>query len=53
VAAGQFPSRREAFLDYARRALRARQPDVPENCTPQSLARELFEYAESSEHVGL
>jgi len=51
VAADLFPSRRAAFLDFADRALRARQPDVPDEFTAESLAEELQQYAESSESV--
>jgi hypothetical protein len=51
VAAGQFPSRQAAFLEFARQAVRARQPDVSEDITPESLADELQRFAESSEDV--
>jgi hypothetical protein len=51
VAASLFPSRRDVFLDFADRALRARQPDVPDEFTAESLAEDLQEYAESSESV--
>jgi hypothetical protein len=51
VAAGQFPSRKAAFLDFARQAVRAREPDVPEELTAESLADELQQFAEGSESV--
>jgi hypothetical protein len=51
VASGEFSSRKGAFLDFARRAVRARQPDVPEDLTAESLADELQEFAEGSESV--
>ena len=52
IAEGKYESRREAFIDYARRAIRIRQPDVPEDCTPEKVAKALLEYAEGSEFVG-
>ena len=51
IASGKFASRQEAFLDLARTALRLRQPDIPDDCTPESLAQELQEFAEGSENV--
>jgi hypothetical protein len=52
VAAGKFWSRREAFAEFARTALRSRVPDVPEGLTPEALGSQLQAYAESSEVVG-
>jgi hypothetical protein len=52
IAAGTYESRREAFIDYARQAIRNRQPDVPDDCTPEKLGKWLQDYAEGSEFVG-
>jgi hypothetical protein len=51
VSAGKFSSRQDAFVDFAKRAIRLRQPDIPDDCTPESLARDLQDYAEGSESV--
>ena len=53
VAAGKAASRREFFRDHARTAWRNRQPDVPDNCTPEAIGDELFELAESTDYAGL
>jgi hypothetical protein len=52
VAAGRFASRQEAFVDFARRAVRALSPDVSEDISPEELGQELLAYAEGAEDVG-
>jgi hypothetical protein len=52
ILTGKFRNRREAFVDFARTAIRSRAPDVPDKLTPEALGSRLQAYAEGSELVG-